>query len=94
MKHIIKILIALCAVMLLSASAYADGDVQSQEAILARNLIESICEDYVLPADVREVFAWTVAHRLILAAGAESAGRTPEDILIEIVERTPAPRIK
>lgn len=50
--------------------------------------------DYVLPADVREVFAWTVAHRLILAAGAESAGRTPEDILIEIVERTPAPRIK
>ena len=50
--------------------------------------------DYVLPADVREVLTWTVAHRLILAAGAESAGRTPEDILIEIVERTPAPRIK
>ena len=50
--------------------------------------------DYVLPADVREVFPWTVAHRLILTAGAEGMGRTADDILREIVERTPAPRMK
>jgi len=50
--------------------------------------------DYVLPADVREVFPWTVAHRLILSAGAEGMNRTPEEILKEIAEQTAAPRIK
>ena len=50
--------------------------------------------DYVVPADVREVFLWTVAHRLILSSKAEGEGKTAEQILKEIVEHTPAPRMR
>ena len=50
--------------------------------------------DYVIPADVREVFTWTVAHRLLLSSRAEGQGKTAEQILNEIVERTPAPRVR
>ena len=50
--------------------------------------------DYVIPADVREVFPWTVAHRLLLSSGAEGEGRTAEQILQEILEQTPAPKMR
>lgn len=50
--------------------------------------------DYVLPADVREVFAWTIAHRLILSPKAEGQGKTPEQILSEIIAQVSAPRIR
>ena len=50
--------------------------------------------DYVVPGDVREVFPWTIAHRLILSSRAEGQGRTADEILKEIVEHTPAPRIR
>lgn len=50
--------------------------------------------DYVVPGDVREVFTWTIAHRLILSSKAEGQGKTAEQILNEVVERTPAPRMR
>ena len=50
--------------------------------------------DYVVPGDVREVFTWTVAHRLILSAKAEGQGKTPEQILAEIIGQVPAPRMR
>ena len=50
--------------------------------------------DYVLPSDVREVFSWTIAHRLILSPKAEGQGKTPEQILTEIVTQVPAPRMR
>lgn len=50
--------------------------------------------DYVLPADVREVFTWTVAHRLILSPKAEGQGKTAEQILSEIIAQVPAPRMR
>ena len=50
--------------------------------------------DYVVPADVKEVFAHTVAHRLILTAKAESLGKTPETILRAIVDSVHAPRLR
>ncbi|MGN1408847.1 MAG: AAA family ATPase [Eubacteriales bacterium] len=50
--------------------------------------------DYVIPADVREVFPWTVAHRLILSSKAEGQDKTAEGILKEIVERTPSPKVR
>jgi len=50
--------------------------------------------DYVVPADVREVFLWTVAHRLLLSSKAEGEGKTAEQILKEIMEHTPAPRMR
>ena len=50
--------------------------------------------DYVLPSDVREVFIWTVAHRLILSPKAEGQGKTPQQILMEIISQIPAPRMR
>ena len=50
--------------------------------------------DYVLPSDVREVFTWTVAHRLILSPRAEGQGKTPEQILSGIISQVPAPRLR
>ena len=50
--------------------------------------------DYVLPSDVREVFPWTIAHRLMLSPKAEGQGRTPEQILAEIIGQVLSPRIR
>ena len=50
--------------------------------------------DYVLPADVREVFPWTIAHRLILSPKAEGQGKTAEQVLAQILEQVPAPGIR
>ena len=50
--------------------------------------------DYVLPSDVREVFIWTIAHRLVLSPKAEGQGKTAEQILIEIISQVSAPRIR
>ena len=50
--------------------------------------------DYVLPSDVREVFTWTIAHRLILSPKAEGQGKTAEQILTEIIGQVPAPRMR
>ena len=50
--------------------------------------------DYVLPNDVREVFTWTIAHRLILSPKAEGQRKTPEQILLEIISQVPAPRMR
>ena len=50
--------------------------------------------DYVVPSDVREVFVYTVAHRLLLSPNADAGGKTAEDILREIIEQTPAPKMR
>ena len=50
--------------------------------------------DYVVPGDVREVFPWTVAHRLLLSSKAEGQGRSAEEILKQIIEQTPAPKMR
>ncbi len=50
--------------------------------------------DYVTPGDVKEVFVHTVAHRLILSPRAESQGKSPEQVLPELLAATPAPRLR
>ena len=50
--------------------------------------------DYVLPSDVREVFSWTVAHRLLLSPKAESSGKSAQQILADIISQVPAPRMR
>ncbi|MBQ8238710.1 MAG: MoxR family ATPase [Oscillospiraceae bacterium] len=50
--------------------------------------------DYVIPADVREVFINTIAHRLLLTAKAEGQGRTAVAILEDILKSIPAPRLR
>jgi MoxR-like ATPase len=55
----------------------------------ARALAEA--RDYVLPDDIKAVAAPVLAHRLILAPEARSAGLTAEEIVGEAVEQTPVP---
>ncbi len=50
--------------------------------------------DYVIPGDVREVFAYTVAHRLLLSPKAEAQNKTADQVLREILEATPAPKLR
>ena len=50
--------------------------------------------DYVVPGDVKEVFAHTVAHLLILSPRAEALGKTPESILRDILDTVHAPRLR
>ena len=50
--------------------------------------------DYVVPGDVREVFSHTVAHRLILSPKAESQNKTAEQVLRQILDTTPAPKVR
>jgi len=50
--------------------------------------------DYVVPGDVREVFQHTVAHRLILSPRAEAQNKTAEQLLREILEATPTPKLR
>jgi MoxR-like ATPase len=47
--------------------------------------------DYVLPDDVKAIARPVLAHRLILAPEARSAGLTAEEIVGEAVEQTPVP---
>jgi MoxR-like ATPase len=55
----------------------------------ARALAEG--RDYVLPDDVKAIARAVLAHRLILAPEARSAGLTAEEIVGEAVEQTPVP---
>ena len=55
----------------------------------ARALAEG--RDYVLPDDVKAVAAPVLAHRLILAPEARSAGITAAEVVAEAVEQTPVP---
>ena len=50
--------------------------------------------DYVVPVDVKEVFVTTVAHRLLLTSKAESQNIVPEQLLQQILERIPAPKLR
>ena len=49
--------------------------------------------DYVLPEDVKTVFAGTVAHRLLLTPEAKGLGRSETKLLTEILGRVPAPQV-
>jgi len=50
--------------------------------------------DYVIPQDVQEVFQHTVAHRLLLTAKAESMGVTAQQVLTQILEKVPVPKLR
>jgi MoxR-like ATPase len=55
----------------------------------ARALAEG--RDYLLPDDVKLVAAHVLAHRLILAPEARSAGLSGDDLVVQAVEKTPVP---
>jgi MoxR-like ATPase len=47
--------------------------------------------DYVQPDDVKIVAPRVLAHRLILAPEARSAGMAAEELVADVIERTPVP---
>ena len=61
---------------------------------MAKSIARLRGRDYVVPADVREVFVHTVAHRLILSPRAEAQSLSATQILRLILERTDAPKLR
>jgi MoxR-like ATPase len=49
--------------------------------------------DYVLPDDVQTLAIPVLAHRIIPAASATVAGRSPEDLVAEVVAKTAIPTV-
>ena len=60
---------------------------------MAKAMAQIHGRDYVLPEDVEEVFAKTVAHRLLLSPKAEGSKLTPEQVLADIVKQVPTPKM-
>lgn len=48
--------------------------------------------DYIVPRDVQNIFICTVSHRIILNAKASASKKNSEEILHEILRKTPKPR--
>ena len=61
---------------------------------MARSVARLRGRDYVVPADVREVFIHTVAHRLLLSPRAEAQGKQADQLLREILESVAAPKLR
>ena len=61
---------------------------------MAKSVARLRGRDYVTPADVKEVFAHTIAHRLILSPKAEAQGKQPQAVLQDILAAIPAPRLR
>jgi len=47
--------------------------------------------DYVIPDDVTKLSPWVLKHRLILQPKVSITGKTPEDVIAELVKNTPIP---
>ena len=47
--------------------------------------------DYVLPDDVKEMAPHVLTHRLMIAPQAQLRGRTPEELVADIVDTVPVP---
>ncbi|MFH0826890.1 MAG: MoxR family ATPase [Candidatus Omnitrophota bacterium] len=47
--------------------------------------------DFVIPEDVVKLAVWVLKHRLILQPRLAIAGRTPEDVVVELIKTTPIP---
>ena len=63
-------------------------------AAMAKAIAQLRGRDYVIPADVREVFPQCVEHRLILTPRAQTQGVAPGQVLQRILETVPTPRLR
>jgi MoxR-like ATPase len=61
---------------------------------MAKAIAQLRGRDYVIPADVREVFLHTVSHRLLLSARAENQGTSADDLLLSILDQVEAPKLR
>ncbi len=63
-------------------------------ASMAKAIAQLRGRDYVVPADVREVFPRCIEHRLLLTPRAETQGITAQQVLRRILDAVPAPRLR
>ena len=61
---------------------------------MAKAIAQLHGRDFVIPADVRDVFPVTVAHRLILTTQAESQGHTANSLLTMILGKVAPPKLR
>ena len=61
-------------------------------ATAARALAALQGRPYVIPDDVKQIAIPCLAHRLVLAPGAEIEGLSAEGVLTQILGQIPAPR--
>lgn len=61
---------------------------------MAKAIAQLRGRDYVIPADIREVFLHTVSHRILLSAKAESEGLSAEQLLLSILDQVEAPKLR
>jgi MoxR-like ATPase len=61
---------------------------------MAKSIAQLRGRDYVVPVDVKDAFPATIAHRLLLTPKAESRNISPEELLRQILERTPSPKLR
>ena len=61
---------------------------------MAKAIAQLHGRDFVIPADVRDVFTVTVAHRLILTTQAESQGHTAASLLTTILGKVAPPKLR
>ncbi len=77
-----------------------DGDVQHGASTRAADALAGAVRakaalegrDYAIPDDVQALFAPALRHRIVLGPMAEIDGRTSDDVLAAILNRTDAPR--
>ena len=48
--------------------------------------------DYAIPDDVKRLYAPAMRHRIVLGPAAEIEGRTPDEVLDNILNQIEAPR--
>jgi MoxR-like ATPase len=58
----------------------------------SRVLAASQGRDYVLPQDIQTLAVPVLSHRVILSPQSEAAGMTAEQVITDVVARTPAPQ--
>ena len=63
---------------------------QMRAVVRARAAMDG--RDYAIPDDVQALFLPAMRHRVVLAPSAEIEGRSPDDVLAALVNRTDAPR--
>ena len=63
-------------------------------ASMAKAIAQLRGRDYVVPADVREVFPRCIEHRLLLTPRTETQGITAQQVLRRILDAVPAPRLR
>ncbi|MFN8474735.1 MAG: MoxR family ATPase [Anaerolineae bacterium] len=88
-NYIVRIVQSTRAHSAVELGASPRGSLALYQTAQARAAIQG--RDYVLPDDIKALAAPVLTHRLILSSQMKLRGRSPEQILQEIVEAVPAP---